>query len=107
MRIDINNEKYLILVDAITDDRELLSYNSIVVDVEKWKDDSGKSDNVESEKKGELPVWALILIIIFLAFLLIAIVFSIVRCITRKKGNVFEKESQKRFLWLNKNYFEK
>jgi hypothetical protein len=90
-----NNEKYFILVDAITDDRELLSYNSIVVDIEKGKDDGGKSDDVQPEKSGGLPVWALVLIIILSVLLLIAIAFIIVRCIMKKRGNVVEDDNKK------------
>jgi len=90
-----NNEKYFILVDAITDDRELLSYNSIIVDIEKGKDDGGKSDDVQPEKSGGLPVWALVLIIILSVLLLIAIAFIIVRCIMKKRGNVVEDDNKK------------
>ncbi len=90
-----NNEKYFILVDAITDDRELLSYNSIIVDIEKGKDDGGKSDDVQPEKSGGLPVWALVLIIILSVLLLIAIAFIIVRCILKKRGNVVEDDNKK------------
>ena len=96
LELSNNNEKYFILVDAITYDRELLSYDSIVVDIEKGKDDgSAKSDDVEKEKNGELPVWVLILIISILALLLIAIIFTIIRCILRKKGNVIEDYNKK------------
>ena len=90
-----NNEKYFILVDAITDDRELLSYNSIIVEIEKGKDDGGKSDDVQPEKSGGLPVWALVLIIILSVLLLIAIAFIIVRCIMKKRGNVVEDDNKK------------
>ena len=95
LELSNNNEKYFILVDAITYDRELLSYNSIVVDIEKGKDDCGKNDDVEPEKNGGLPAWVLILIISVLALLLIAIVFTIIRCILRKKGNVIEDYNKK------------
>ena len=96
LELSNNNEKYFILVDAITYDRELLSYDSIVVDIEKGKDDgSAKSDDVEKEKNGELPVWVLILIISILALLLIAIIFTIIRCILRKKGKVIEDYNKK------------
>ena len=95
-----NNKKYFILVDAITEDRELLSYNSVVVNVGEEKDDGKGSDEKpdggdDTSKNGGLPVWALVLIIILSVLLLIAIAFIIVRCIMRKRGNVIEDDGKK------------
>ena len=106
-----DNEKYFLSVNAITDERELLSYNSVLIELEKEKepesDKKTDSDKTDSDKKTDsgtkednnskssgLPGWALALIIVLLVLLALAIGFIIFRCIMKRKGNVVEDNSK-------------
>ena len=82
-----DNEKYFLLVNAITDDRELLSYNSLIVKIEKEQPpDTDKESDSDSGSKwdnqsGGLPKLALALIIILAVLLALAIGFIFFRCV--------------------------
>ena len=76
-KIQIPNDKnkYYLLVNAITSDRELLSYNSLMIN---------------EESSGGLK-WYWILLIILGVLLLIVAIILIVRCLKKKKKNEVEE----------------
>ena len=79
IEIPDDNNKYYIVVNVITKERELLSYNSLIIEKDKEKEG-------EEKTKG-FPLWALILIIILAILILIIIIWLIVRAV-KKKNNV-------------------
>ena len=100
LELSNDNNKYFLVVNAITDERELLSYNSVLIDIEKGDETDKPSDTTEpsgekSTKSSGLPGWALALIIVLGVLLLLAIAFIIFRYVSKKKGNVIENEDQK------------
>ena len=100
LELSNDNNKYFLVVNAITDERELLSYNSVLIDLEKGDETDKPSDTTEpsgekSTKSSGLPGWALALIIVLGVLLLLAIAFIIFRYVSKKKGNVIENEDQK------------
>ena len=108
-----DNEKYFLLVNAITEERELLSYNSVLVEIEKEEGsdtdtdtDSHTDSHSDSDSKGEnkpngLPGWALALIIVLGVLLLLALGFIIFRCVMKRKGNVVEEDGNQKLMSLH------
>jgi len=80
IQIPNDNNEYYILVNAITSDRELLSYDSLMIK-------EGESKEESKGKFAELLKWYWILLIVLGALLLILIIFLIVRCVRKKKRN--------------------
>ncbi len=73
IQIPKDNNKYYVTITAVTDDKEFLSYKSILIE--------------EDNKR----IWIIILIIVLVLILLIAI-FCIIRCILKKRKNNVEDE---------------
>ena len=90
IEIPDNNNKYYIIINAITKDRELLSYNSFFIEPEKKQEE--KEEN-EPEKSG-FPVWAIILIIIAVILILLIIGYLIYRYYKKQKQNDIEVNSE-------------
>ena len=83
-----DKNKYYITVNAITNERELLSYNSFVIDINKEKDEGQKE-----ESKGGLEWYYILLIILAILILLVIIIFSI-RYAMKKRENKIEDTEQ-------------
>ena len=83
IEIPNDNNKYYVVINAITNERELLSYNSFIIDI----------DEQEGEKSEGLPIWAIILIIIGILILIIVIIL-IIRYARKNKINDIEKNNE-------------
>ena len=77
------------LVNAITNERELLSYSSFVIDVEQ-ENGSGQKPDEKEEAKGLKWYW--ILLIILAVLILIIIILLVVRCFLKNRKNEVEDE---------------
>ena len=83
IQIPKDNNKYYILVNAITSDRELLSYNSLILNQEE------ESKESTPESSGGIK-WYWILLIVLVALILIIVIILIVRCCKRRVKNRIE-----------------
>ena len=75
-------------VNAITNERELLSYNSFIIDINKEKDGGQKE-----ESKGGLKWYYILLIILAILIFLLIIILS-VRYAMKKRENKIEVVEQ-------------
>ena len=83
-----DKNKYYMRVNAITNERELLSYNSFIIDINNEKDGGQKE-----ESKGGLEWYYILLIILAILILLVIIIFSI-RYAMKKRENKIEVVEQ-------------
>ena len=91
-----DNNKYYIIINAITNERELLSYNAFIIDGEENKqNEDGKEKEKQEEKKDKEGLkWYWILIIILAVLILIVAILLVVRYILKNRKNQVEDEGQ-------------
>lgn len=91
-----DNNKYYIIINAITNERELLSYNAFIIDGEENKqNEDGKEKEKQEEKKNKEGLkWYWILIIILAVLILIVAILLVVRYILKNRKNQVEDEGQ-------------
>ena len=91
-----DNNKYYIIINAITNERELLSYNAFIIDGEENKqNEDGKEKEKQEEKKDKEGLkWYWILIIILAVLILIVAILLVVRYILKNRKNQVEDEAQ-------------
>ena len=100
--IEIPNDsnEYYITITAVTSEKELLSYESFLIDKEK----SRKEDNDDDDDDNNTLLW--ILIVILGLLVLIAIIF-VIRCICKRRKNKNKiEESTIPIMPLNENKLE-
>ena len=88
--------KYYIIINAITNERELMSYNAFIIDGEESKEnEDGKEKEKQEEKKDKEGLkWYWILIIILAVLILIVAILLVVRYILKNRKNQVEDEGQ-------------
>ena len=93
IEIPDDNNNYYITINAITKDRELLSYNSLCIEAEKKEEEKEKEGEKEPEKN-EFPIWAIIVIIIAAVIILLVIGFFIYRYYKKQHQDNIEESTQ-------------